>query len=62
MATFITISEGDDAVDAHQLLVIDDPGVAREVARVIARRLGLSEATVRALRALPAGSDEGIKR
>jgi hypothetical protein len=41
MAVFVTISEGDEAVDAHPLLVIDDPGVARDVAKVIARRLGI---------------------
>lgn len=53
---FVTISEGEEAVDAHPLLVIDDPGVARDVARLIARRLGLSDATARALRALPPAS------
>jgi len=41
MAVFVTISEGDEAVDAHPLIVIDDPGVARDVARLIARRLGV---------------------
>jgi hypothetical protein len=42
MAVFVTISEGDEAVDAHPLIVIDDPGVARDVARLIARRLGVA--------------------
>jgi hypothetical protein len=52
MATFVTISEGDDAVDAHPLLVIDDPGVAHAVAVVIARRLGLGVPESRSTRSI----------
>jgi hypothetical protein len=62
---FVTISEGEEAVDAHPLLVIDDPGVAQAVAVLIARRLGLgipdsrrTRPVVRALR----DPDEGEGR
>ena len=51
---FVTISEGDEAVDAHQLLVIDDPGVARDVARLIAKRLGVAVPVARGVAESPA--------
>jgi hypothetical protein len=42
MAVFVTISEGTDSAEARALLVVDDPKVARDVATIIARRLGVS--------------------
>jgi hypothetical protein len=52
---FILVREGETAFDADDLAVIDDPAVAAEVARIIARRLGVSESNLRALRPVPAG-------
>jgi hypothetical protein len=54
---YVTLSEGPESADARPFLTVDDPDVAREVAQVIARRLGLPATKVRALRALP-GSGE----
>ena len=50
---FVILREGENAFDADDLALIDDPAVAAEVARIIARRLGVSESNVRALRPSP---------
>jgi hypothetical protein len=57
---FVILREGENAFDADDLALIDDPTVAAEVARIIARRLGVFESNVRALRQLPArgGSED----
>jgi hypothetical protein len=57
LATFITISEGDEAAEAHQLLVIDDPDLAIAIRRMIAHRI-VGGARVRALRSLPSDADK----
>jgi hypothetical protein len=48
MAVFVTLSEGDECETSRPFLVVDDQQVARDVARVIARRLGVSVPTPRA--------------
>jgi hypothetical protein len=64
MAIFVTLSEGPESADAVPFLVVDDATVAREVATIIARRLGLGVAArnqrpvVRVIRS-PSEPDDG---
>jgi hypothetical protein len=56
LTTFITWSEGTDAATAKPVFVFDDPKIAQALARLVARRLGVAEAS---LRPVPArGSEE----
>jgi len=62
---FVTLSEGPESADAVPFLVIDDAKVAREVATIIARRLGLAvgvpatRSALRRLRPLSSPDHEG---
>jgi hypothetical protein len=40
MATFVHVSEGDDAATARDVLVIEEPALIRAIGELIARRLG----------------------
>jgi hypothetical protein len=54
MATlFLVVRDGDDNDTARGVLVIGGPGVLQDLTRSLARRLGMSPAQVRALRAVP---------
>jgi hypothetical protein len=44
---FLVIRDGDDNDTARDVVIVDDDQVVRDVARLIARRLGVSIATPR---------------
>jgi hypothetical protein len=47
MATFVHVSEGDDAATARDVLVIEEPALIRAIGELIARRLGSRRTPVR---------------
>jgi hypothetical protein len=53
MSLFLAVREGETNDDADDILVVNDAALLRDPGRLLARRLGLSEASERALRAVP---------
>jgi hypothetical protein len=50
---FLVVRSGPSNECADDLLIVDDEALLRDVGRLLARRLGLSESHVRALRPVP---------
>jgi hypothetical protein len=58
---YVTVSQGDHPADAEPIVVVDDPAIAREVGRLIGKRLGVPDArsTRPVVRAIRAADPEG---
>jgi hypothetical protein len=58
MPLFLVVRQGESNDVADDLVVIDDPALLQDLGRALAKRLGLSDATVRALRPVPTPEDK----